>query len=93
MKKIIEISNRKNNKISIVVKNISHFEELSINNDRDNELQKNMVKIVLNNGLELWTYESYDSFKNRFNEIINTTKNLKITGKPIAVKKVHEQFT
>lgn len=33
MKKIIEISNRKNNKISIVVKNISHFEELSINND------------------------------------------------------------
>jgi hypothetical protein len=47
-----------------------------------------MVKIVLNNGLELWTYESYDSFKNRFNEIINTTKNLKITGKPIAVKRV-----
>ncbi|MCK9417599.1 hypothetical protein M0Q97_13235 [Candidatus Dojkabacteria bacterium] len=83
MKKIIEISDRKNNKISIIVKNISYFEELSVNNDRDKDLQKNMVRIVLNNSLELWTYESYNSFKNRFNEIINTTKNTEIKGKTI----------
>ena len=81
MKKIIEISNRKNDKITIVIKSILYFEELSINNDKD--LHRNMVRIVLKNGLELWTYESYNSFKNRFNEIINTTKNTEIKGKTI----------
>lgn len=81
MKKIIEISNRKNDKITIVVKSILYFEELSINNDKD--LHRNMVRIVLKNGLELWTFESYNSFKNRFNEIINTNKNIEIKGKTI----------
>lgn len=85
MKKIIEISDRKNNKISIVVKNISHFEELSVNNDK--KLLKNMVRIVLTNGLELWTFESYNNFRNRFNEIINEkTKN--INEKTIVAKRI-----
>jgi hypothetical protein len=81
MKKIIEISNRKNDKITIVIKSILYFEELSINNDKD--LHRNMVRIVLKNGLELWTFENYNSFKNRFNEIINTNKNIEIKGKTI----------